>query len=208
MSWLGFEHPTFRLRGERSNPLRHRPPSPPPWPSDMNTCTYPLSHTLYHTSFITSLFHTILVHLSIFRANYSVGCRRHKQWNNEIQDSWKWKKGGGEEIWKLGWYSYHLIFIICQQRPIQLVEKLKWFFASTEKYDYDIICNSAMFKVWNNPALNNVKINVFFVEMHWTLNNNNKSRYHPRKELKTLVKMRYAHWCSFPTFLANLRRYM
>ena len=24
MSWLGFEHPTFRLRGERSNRLRHR----------------------------------------------------------------------------------------------------------------------------------------------------------------------------------------
>ena len=24
LSRLGFEHPTFRLRGERSNPLRHR----------------------------------------------------------------------------------------------------------------------------------------------------------------------------------------
>ena len=24
LSWLGFEHPTFRLRGERFNPLRHR----------------------------------------------------------------------------------------------------------------------------------------------------------------------------------------
>ena len=24
LSRMGFEHPTFRLRGERSNPLRHR----------------------------------------------------------------------------------------------------------------------------------------------------------------------------------------
>ena len=24
LSWLNFEHPTFRMRGERSNPLRHR----------------------------------------------------------------------------------------------------------------------------------------------------------------------------------------
>ena len=160
-------------------------------------CIILLYHPFFTPFWYTSVFFVQIIPLGADDTNN--GITKSKTVGNE--------KGGGG-IWKLGWYSYHLIFIICQQRPIQLVEKLKWFFASTEKYDYDIICNSAMFKVWNNPALNNFKINVFFVEMHWTLNNNNKSRYNPRKEFKTLGKMRYAHWCSFPTFLANLRRYM
>ena len=39
LSWLGFKHPTFHLRGEHSNPLHHRLMAPDIWKHHIYTHT-------------------------------------------------------------------------------------------------------------------------------------------------------------------------
>ena len=60
LSRLGFEHPTFRLRGQRSNPLRHRR-------SDNNSKCYEWLNGIENCMYLTFWISLIFIELILIR---------------------------------------------------------------------------------------------------------------------------------------------